>query len=408
VTSQSNAPSGWHEAAEALRAKRRASLAWFPNPAELELPPWHDQIGDEIANHLDQNAPPGVDWDYTAISNLLNSLLWLRERARFADLILYLLELLSSHPQNPYPGVPPFGLFVTFEVALTPEDGWVIEWLLKIVTLPISEIVPTKDFTQFANQMWGNAGLRALVGTLALVGHISDVRVVSVLMDALSGPDELRAVAAESVVGELGITAAVEPLIARLYHNGSDRTIEALGKLRAHRAVDPLLEMLRGLDINESLTFNAIADALGRIGDQRAVDSLAPFLKKRNLRLNTALALQRMGDQRGLQYIIDAATRRNEPSWEAARRLVKLGDPRGIQAMQAMYQHLSTHRSAGSPDVKLRDLNRYGTLSDIPFLEWVRTHDFRQYLPGQSLAELADSAIVRTRALIEAHPHLAD
>ncbi len=85
-----------------------------------------------------------------------------------------------------------------------------------------------------------------------------------------------RAYAAEAL-GKLGDKRAVEPLIAGLKDDTVDRScaVEALGKLADKQAVEPLIACLNDKD---ERVLRKAAEALGRFGDKRAVEPLIAAL----------------------------------------------------------------------------------------------------------------------------------
>jgi HEAT repeat protein len=134
-------------------------------------------------------------------------------------------------------------------------------------------------------------------------------------------------------LGALGDERAIPPLVQILRRKGGyfrEEAAEALGQLGSAQALDPLLEMLsteqsnwirasmiRGLwhfkdprvletllaalHDTEDIQCEAI-EALGCLGDQRAVLPLIPLLQYHNgyVRARTAIALGRLGDPRAL------------------------------------------------------------------------------------------------------------
>src|SRR5512146_737605 len=113
--------------------------------------------------------------------------------------------------------------------------------------------------------------------------------------------------------GEIGDPAAVNPLIAAIDQDGRDRDVldanrfiaDALGALRAKEAVPALTKLVASPDGYVQV---AAVDALGRIGDPAAIDTLVavatgpsvePFTAKKAL-----LALGRIGDARAAPAVL--------------------------------------------------------------------------------------------------------
>jgi HEAT repeat protein len=132
---------------------------------------------------------------------------------------------------------------------------------------------------------------------------------------------------------------ALEPLIEAL-RNGDrkpDRCIraaEALGKI-GEPAMEPLIKALR--DRRVVVRRNA-AEALGEIGDARAVDPLVKVLGDRNsdVRTTAAKALGKIGDERAVEPLIKALSD-DYDDWgvreRAARALGKIGDERAVEPL---------------------------------------------------------------------------
>jgi len=103
--------------------------------------------------------------------------------------------------------------------------------------------------------------------------------------------------------------------------------VEALGKIGDHRAVEPLITVLKDKSF---FGRKAAAIALGEIGDSRAVDPLIGALKDKNedVRAATAQALGSIGDERALAALQCALNDESEKaSLAALNALVKFGKP---------------------------------------------------------------------------------
>jgi len=108
---------------------------------------------------------------------------------------------------------------------------------------------------------------------------------------------------------------------------------EALGRLGNARAIEPLLGLLR--DEDSGLCWSA-ANALGQLGDDRAFEPLLDLLKDKDpgVRGRAADALGRLGDARAVQPLLgllgdeDSAVR-----GDAAHALGQLGDMRAFEPL---------------------------------------------------------------------------
>ncbi len=136
---------------------------------------------------------------------------------------------------------------------------------------------------------------------------------VPALLEVLKeGPAKARAQAALAL-GEIGDPAAVKPLLAAIDEASRDRDVldanryvaDSLGALRAREAV-PALQKLSGSP--DGFVQVAAVDALGRIGDPAAVDTLRAIATSPQTEAFTAkkalLALGRIGDPRAAPDVL--------------------------------------------------------------------------------------------------------
>lgn len=120
---------------------------------------------------------------------------------------------------------------------------------------------------------------------------------------------DIREVAVDAL-GEIGDKRAVEPLMRVLErHDGPSRgAIRALGELGDIRAVEPIIPFLR---VRDALTRQIAAQALGRLGDRRAIDPLVAAVKDKDkdVREAAAEALRRFDDDRATEAAHEANVR---------------------------------------------------------------------------------------------------
>ncbi len=115
----------------------------------------------------------------------------------------------------------------------------------------------------------------------------------------------------------------VEGLIDALTYNDNNvrrSAANALGKLGDPRAVEPLIAVLD----DQPLVREVTAKALGKIGDPRAVDALVQVLKddKKSIRETAAKALGEIGDKRAVGPLIDTLQHVGQPTdWFVATAL---------------------------------------------------------------------------------------
>ena len=142
-------------------------------------------------------------------------------------------------------------------------------------------------------------------------------RDVDALIEALTDPVN-RPWAARHL-GKLGDPRAVGPLIRLLEaqdFQASSAAAQALGRLRALEAVDPLLACVE--EGPEDVMRAWAIDALGRIGSEEAVPALLKLLAHdhEGLRRTAAAALAEIGDPRAVDALEETARRE---SWLAGR-----------------------------------------------------------------------------------------
>ena len=126
-------------------------------------------------------------------------------------------------------------------------------------------------------------------GAAKALGEIKDVRAIDPLIAVLGDEDN-----AVEALGKIG-APAVEPLIAALRDEDwyvRENAAEALGETKDARAVKPLIEALKDLNIR-----SRAAEALGEIKDVRAIDPLIAALgdEEQYFRNNVAGALGKIG-----------------------------------------------------------------------------------------------------------------
>ncbi len=140
---------------------------------------------------------------------------------------------------------------------------------------------------------------------------------VDFLIAALRDPEHRTGVA-ESLA-DMGAVAAIPPLIRLL--DAADPHVRstaarALGRLGASEALIRLREI--ALEDEEAFVRAWAIDALGHLGDARAVDFLLPLLRDDSARVRgaTALALGQLGDLRALEPLQVARRHLRRSPWE--------------------------------------------------------------------------------------------
>jgi HEAT repeat protein len=180
---------------------------------------------------------------------------------------------------------------------------------------------------------------------------------------------------AAEVLGEIGDSGAVEPLITALkndeYSGVRWKAAEALSKIGAP-AVEALIGALRHPD--DDVRWKA-AIALGDIGDPRAIEPLIMLLcdEDRFVKSHAALALGAMGEPAVTPLLRALREGDGNLRWGAAIALGKIHDPRAIEplirALADKYENVRSESATslaamGKP--ALEPLLRFLTFSEGP------------------------------------------
>lgn len=218
------------------------------------------------------------------------------------------------------------------------------------------------------------------------LGRIRDARAVDALLPLLQ--DKVKAVR-EDVVAALALIGreAVDPLVATLVHAEwlvRLHAVEALGKLRAKEAVDPLLDLTFN-DPDAAVREDAVR-ALGEIGDPRAVDFLLVVIKTPGLRPIAIESLGKIGDRRAVPALVAVVTGESRPEvsralhgcqdrWDeemeamgaAVTALARIKDPVAIPTLVgALYQTITRAEAAAG-------LVAFGEAAIAPLLQVLKT-----------------------------------
>jgi HEAT repeat protein len=156
------------------------------------------------------------------------------------------------------------------------------------------------------------------------LGRIGEARAVPALMPLLQ--DKVKAVREESstALARLG-PAALPVLVGALEHAEwlvRLHAVEALGKTKSPEAVEPLLKLLFN-DRDSSLKEDAVR-ALGEIGHASAVDFLLTAMKEPGLRPLVAEALGRIGDPKAVPALVAVVEGTSRP--DQSRIVTGCGD----------------------------------------------------------------------------------
>jgi len=190
------------------------------------------------------------------------------------------------------------------------------------------------------------------------LGELGDARAVKPLINALKNKDKRDIVA--SALGELGDAQAVKPLIEILQdrdmRDNYRQVSTALAKL-GEPAVEPLIAMVeyKVTDVKQGM---AAMDALGEIGDPRAVEPLiAAFGPHYSWGTKTiAAAIVKLGEP-AVKPLINALKNGDKPVREgAALTLGEIGDSRAVEPLVAALYDRPTSSNATRALVKLGEV----------------------------------------------------
>jgi hypothetical protein len=197
-----------------------------------------------------------------------------------------------------------------------------------LVDRPVAELLRVRALKE--------KGLNA--GTIAERLQLSPAKVETYLDDRYQLPDsptlgrlpvEVLAKAGKPATKPLiGALSADEPLVRR-------QAVDALGRIGDRRAVEPLIGTLKDQD---SLIRGQAVQALGRIKDPQAVTPLVAILNSKeqpsHVRMSAAEALGAIGDPKAVEPLIPALL---EEHWgvrsRAAQALGRLKDPRAVSPL---------------------------------------------------------------------------
>lgn len=225
-----------------------------------------------------------------------------------------------------------------------------------LVQIGAPAVAPLIDVLQVITE-----GVRPAAKALVRIGEPA----VKPLIGALEDPDKTVREAAAYILGDIGDNRAVEPLIGAL--GDPEKTVReaatyVLGKIGDRRAVEYLVIILR--DENEWSVRRAAASALAKLGwkpDQDATGAIywiarhqyeeciqigepaveplitALFAKDLDERMHAAEALGQIGDARAVDSLI-AAISENRVQQAAADALVQIGTP-AVKPLIALLKH---------------------------------------------------------------------
>jgi HEAT repeat protein len=269
----------------------------------------------------------------------------------------------------------------------------------------------------------GDSAPKARETAIGALSSLGDVRAVEPLIAVLKDGDEFVRTAAAEALGKLGDARAVEPLVAAL-KDGDEfvRTAaaEALGELGDVRAVEPLVAALKDEEVNvrkaavralgriweltdivelgnrDSKVKMAAAEALGELGDVRAVEPLITALKDEKVNVRKA-AVRALGRIWELSDIVGLGNNDSKVRMAAAEVLGKLGDVRAVEPLVTALKDEARYVQAAAAEAlgKLGDVQAVG-----PLVAALKDEDMNvREAAVRALGELGDAG---TKSLITA------
>lgn len=205
-----------------------------------------------------------------------------------------------------------------------------VSGLIKLGTREAAAPIVNLLIEQRSSQVWNllklNIGLRLRSGLLAMI-EAGDTTIAERAQQALAEAefDEQQRAFMVRVLGRAADGAHVEILIDTLVRESEimqAAAAEALGWIGDARAISPLMLFLK--DGNDALREIAV-EALGRIGDPRVVDALIGMLGDPSewVRRAAAVALGELGDSKAMDRLSEAMRDPNEVVQDAAFEAIK-------------------------------------------------------------------------------------
>jgi HEAT repeat protein/WD40 repeat protein len=168
------------------------------------------------------------------------------------------------------------------------------------------------------------------------LGEIKAKRAVEPLILALNDEDSKVRKNSVEALGKIGDARVVEPLILALNDEDSKvrkNAVEALGKIEDARVVEPLILALKDGDVNVRKN---VVDVLGKIGDARALEPLILALNDEEsyVRYSVTEVLGNIRSDKAVEPLIHALKDGNIPVRKnAAKALGKIGDARVVEPL---------------------------------------------------------------------------
>ncbi|WP_162605162.1 HEAT repeat domain-containing protein [Geomonas oryzae] len=237
-----------------------------------------------------------------------------------------------------------------------------------------------------------------------MLGDIGSRDAVKDLIAALTDPDSNVSHSAAEALGKIGDRSALVPLLELLKGDFwlQYPAVCAIGELRDYRAVPHLLPLL-----GDEMLRGAVVEALGKVGDQRALYALAgilPFVEQelaRSVACAMVSIINILNELESYKNRIEVGTREE--------RLLRLVSPRGVERLKSMLREQDDLQASQAAAMLLGWMGELSALEGLfTLLADERNHEvvenavlaIGRRAEGELLAALDhDSAAVRLVAL---------
>lgn len=211
-----------------------------------------------------------------------------------------------------------------------------------------------------------------------MLGEIGSREAVDPLIEALGDPDSNVSHSAAEALGKIGDRAALVPLIELLQGDFwlQFPAVTAIGALRDYRAVPHLLQLL-----DHELLAEAVVEALGRIGDPRALYPLASILACVEDNLARAIAQAMVAIKLNVNELL--GYKKSLAEYSQPEQLKNMVSRRGAEKLKSMLQG-KVEREPAEAAVTL-----LGWLGELSALD-----DFFRLLADESYLQVVENAIL--------------
>lgn len=154
------------------------------------------------------------------------------------------------------------------------------------------------------------------------------------LVAGASDDDPLVRAATVRLLGQTAREGSLPPLVARLADPEPAVRAAAFGALRSSPGIPALVEHLADPDASVR---DAVAEALGGLGDLRAIEPLLATLDDQDMRVRASAmsALGWLGDRRAVEPLLARFDTVDAANWRIVHALGSLGDGRAVEPLLA-------------------------------------------------------------------------